>query len=367
MQSVFISHSSSESALSVYLARWLEQKFPNTSCFCSSRPLDLPPGRKWLEDIFSKARGSDLCLMMLSPYSANNSWLHFEAGMVLGAEIAGNQVVPILYGGITKSCIPTTVQHLEYLFLEDQDTFDAFISEQFLNKQKPSAEQDHSNFIKEMTAQANRIYKHGIMGSLMYRGVKTYPIILSSLRNQEGQNSHILKRYNNSLTTGEIIAVRTSIIPRRIGNIQQWKFGITLYGEHMPNDQKRLFQFHAGCHAGLNSWTLYYAPFENHQVNESARLETELPCGLQLWCGADKASVICVGIDSVGRHSIITNDRSEKLWRLYDNSWTDIIISGWADGHPFQIDINNLEIDTVPYIEPETLSIIGGTPEDMII
>lgn len=302
--------------------------------------------------------------MMLSPYSANNSWLHFEAGMVLGAEIDDNKVIPVLYGGITKSCIPPTVQHLQYLFLEEQTSFDAFISEHLLNKEKPSSERNYSNFIKEMSEQAKRILKHGVFGSWIFKDITTYPISLSPLRDGHGEDSFTLKRYNNSIIYGQIIAVRIKIIPRRIGNIQHWKFGITLCGQGEKNQQKRVFQFHAGCHAGLNSWTLYFTPLEDHPMNEPARLETERACVLQLWLSPDKSSVACVGIDSDSRYKVITNDRGENLWRLYDDSWTDIFVSGWADGNPFQIDVVDLEIDTIPYIDPDTWSLIGGKYEN---
>jgi hypothetical protein len=308
--------------------------------------------------------------MMLSPYSTNNSWLHFEAGMVSGAEIAENKkVIPVLYGGITKNCVPPTVQHLQYLFLEEQDSFDAFISEHFLNKEKPSSEQNRSSFTKEMSEHVKRIQKHGMFGSWPFKdiigsspsnNIVTYPYTISPLTDRRGQDSVTFKRYNDSVTVGQVVAVRISIIPRRRGSMQDWKFGISFCRQEKENDPKRIFQFHAGCHAGLNSWTVYFTPFDDVQVNEPARLETELTCGLQVWLTPDKSSVACVGIDNKNAYEVITNDRGEDLWRLYDNSWTDIIISASANGNPFQIDVVDLEIDTIPYIDPDTLSIIGG-------
>ena len=357
MIKVFISHTSEEKELAKYFADWLENTIPGTKCFCSSRPRDIPPGRDWFKYISENAKSSDLCLMLLSPFSAINNWLHFEVGLVLGsAELDHKKIIPVLYGGIAHSIVPPTVRHVEYLSLEDSSKFNAFISAYFLEKKPPSSNQSYDMFKQGLSKSAARILKYGEFGGWITEDVLTQQIKETISLKGGNDDSFLKKRINNS---GELVAVRAKIIPRRIPTIQHWKFGITLLKKHNDSEE-RIFIFHSGCHVGLNSWSLYFSPSDNYPVVEPAKLEIERLSKLELWLTNDKASIACIGVDSDNIYKILMNDHGENIWRLKDNSWSDIRIAAWADGNPFHIDITSLEIDRIPHFDTSTLSLVGG-------
>jgi hypothetical protein len=341
MARVFISHSSVENNLAQLLASWIESKIPDTSCFCSSRPADLVPGADWLKEIYERSTHSDLCLLMLSPDSASNLWIHFEAGLSLGAKIS-NKAVPILYGGIVPATMPSTIRHLQALDLNNQASFQAFISARFLNNAVPGDGQTYASFIGSLDAPALRLLRFGRLGLLVTENISTQGFAPFSL--VEVNSEIIIPRVAEG---GTIVSIRSEIMPRRQGHIEHWKFGMNLRGD--PNqDNGRLFQFHAGCHQGLKSWTIYFTPIAHLPINQPAHLDNEAACKLQIWLSRDGWRIGCVGVDSSGTRVLLQTDRSEDFWRLATSNWDEIVVSGWADGAPFQIDVLNFEVDRVP-------------------
>lgn len=333
MTTIFISHSSSEARLAKYFAIWIEQAFPNARCFCSSRPADLPPGADWSKNISEQARNSGLCLLLLSPDSVGNNWIHFEAGLVTGAGI-NKKTVPVLFGGMNVSSIPSTLHYLQALILNDSDSFNAFVSSQFIAGATPASNQNYHSFIAGCDSSTSRLLRFGAFGLWAPENTKTEVFNSISLDNKSG--SIILPAINEE---GRLIAIRSKIIPRRQGSMQHWKFGIELRAQNDQEKNSRLFQFHAGCHSGLSSWTLYFSPTPHVPINQSAALFTESISTLQLWLSRDGWSAGCVGTDCQGQRSILRNDRGNEVWRIANNKWSQAIISGWADGAPFQIDI----------------------------
>ncbi len=324
------------------MASWIETAIPDVTCFCSSRPADLVPGTEWLKEIFEKSTSSDLCLLMLSPDSALNLWVHFEAGLSLGAKIS-NKAVPVLYGGITPTTMPSTIRHLQALDLKSQPSFASFVSTRFLNRKSPKEDQTHASFINNLSEAALRLLKFGRLGLLEAENIKTQTIDQVTLSPDDSEI--VVPRVADE---GHVVSVRAEIIPRRQGSFEHWKFGIKLRTSPDQNNNDRLFQFHAGCHQGLKSWTIYFSQIPQVPINHPARLDNETLCSLQVWLTRDGWRIGCIGIDSFGNRTLLQTDRSDDLWRLSSNIWSDIIVSGWADGGPFQIDIQRLEIDRKP-------------------
>ena len=284
-------------------------------------------------------RWFDICLLLLSPDSAINNWLHFEAGMILGANL-NNRAIPALYGGLTPRDIPSTLSHLQALTLNDQASFNAFISSRLLGNKEIAQNQNHASFLQTLTLRSLRLLNYGEFGGLVYENVTTHVINHDPL--VEGNSTIEIPRIDED---GTVVGIRADIIPRRIGPVEHWKFGIEL--RYCPDDDTpiRLFHFHAGCHQGLRSWTIYFTPIPHVPINQPAILETEKLCSIQLWLSNDGWHATCVGIDSHRNRTIFFNDNGENRWRLRNNAWRELIINGWADGAQFQIDIERLEID----------------------
>ena len=83
---VFVSYSSMEELLAKHLGAWLKEKL-NMDCFCGALPEAIGAGTDWYERITEAASGSDECLLLLGPDSLLKGWIHFEAGVALGASI----------------------------------------------------------------------------------------------------------------------------------------------------------------------------------------------------------------------------------------------------------------------------------------
>ena len=332
IKTVFVSHSSQESELAAYIANWFE----NTSskkikCFCSSRPDDLPPGEDWLKEIHDRSKGSNFCLLLISPESSKSDWIYYEAGLVFGAN-SKNKVIPVLYGGMGMTNLSKTLRHIQVLSLQDEAQFDAFVSKNF------SEEINHGhykNFIGEMPELLKRQLSYGPSSLLIKKQINTmagFPRTITSEKD--------LLKIDRNNDLGELSSVRILFMPRRINHIQHWKIGLNI-----KNQGTQVFHFHAGCHLGLNSWTIYFSHFVDHPVNQPAHLETEKECGLQMWFDEKRNFVKCVGIDSDGKKISLSNDRNEELWPLTIKNWDEIEVCGWADDQKFQVDLLNLEID----------------------
>ena len=131
---IFISHSVQERAIANYLASWLEKTFADTQSFCTSRPRDLTPSTNWLETIVKEARRSQVCLLLLSPYSYANNWIHFEAGLAWGNAKIRRKVVPTVFGGLKIDHISSALSTVQCLQLDEGNSFDAFLEDCILRK-----------------------------------------------------------------------------------------------------------------------------------------------------------------------------------------------------------------------------------------
>jgi hypothetical protein len=154
---------------------------------------------------------------------------------------------------------------------------------------------------------------------------------------QENQ-AIILNRANIHET---LVAVRAQFVPRITGDVQKWKFGIKL----IDALQRRVFEFHAGCHDGEHTWTLYRHLNQIVPINIPADFRMEVPASIQLWLSKDQPFVSAVGIDSDGQRQVLLNCQQNRRWRLDDIKWTAAIISGWADGSKYRVDLDHAEVD----------------------
>ena len=309
--------------------------------FCAGRPSDLPPGTEWRHKIIKEAKSADYCLLLFSPDSSSSDWIQFEAGIVAGAGDY-EKLVPVLYGGMNVNSIPSTVRHLQALLLDDPASFDAFISKRFLSGKQPNSSQTHQNFFDGINSKILRLIKFGELGLMAPENVITESIALTSLN--KNKDKIVLPRVKgNELLVG----IRTIIVPRRMGRVVHWKFGITLGKFNASGDFARFFQFHCGCHEGVNTWSVYDSENPQMPINMPAKLHVEDFCTLQLWLSDDGCFASCVGIDNNGKRTLIPNDVGRNLWPLKNNRWTDVMISAWTDNDiaPYQVDIQSMEVD----------------------
>lgn len=343
MIKVFISYSSAEEDLAKYLADWIQKEFKDMKCFCSGRPSDLPPGIEWRRKIIKEAKRADCCLLLFSTDSSSNEWIQFEAGIVTGAGDYEN-LVPVLYGGMNVNSIPPTVRDLQALILSEPASFDAFISKRFLSGRPPNISQTYQNFLKHIDSKILRLLKFGKFGLLASQNVTTESLLPTSL--DKNNTKILLHRIKDN---GHFVGIRTVIIPRRMGRTVHWKFGITLGKSNATGNLVRFFQFHCGCHEGINTWSVYDSENPQVPINIPAKLHVDGLCTLQLWLSDDGRLVGCVGIDNDGKRTVIPNDLGENLWRIKNSEWTDVAISAWTDFEiaPYKVDIQSLEIDRI--------------------
>lgn len=341
MTKVFISYSSVEEELAKYIAGWIEEEFKGIKCFYSGRPSDLPPATEWRRKIIEEAKSSDHSLLLFSPDSSSNNWIHFEAGIVTGARDYEN-LVPVLYGGMNVNSIPPTVRDLQALILNDSASFDAFISKRFLSGKRQNPAQTHQQFFNGANSKILRLIKFGKFGLLASENVSTEKQGPTSL---DKNNPKInLPRIKDN---GHLVGIRTVVVPRRMGRTVHWKFGLQLGTLDAKGDCTRLFQFHCGCHEGINTWSLYDTEKPQVPVNIPAKLNVEDSCTLQLWLSDDGMFAGCVGIDNDDKRTVILNDVGEDWWRLKNSEWTHAEISAWTDFDiaPYKVDIQSLEVN----------------------
>ena len=332
---IFLSHSSLEAPLANYIKKWIEDG-AEIETFSASFPDDLPPGRKWLEEILSRAQKADVCLVLLSPDSLDKSWLYFEAGLTLGAKQV-NSVVPVLYGGTATATIPGPLRHRQALIMSDPDSFNAFFNDVVGRK-----ENWYKSFLQGLPQDVQRLISYGLYGGLIGECILEEPKI-TTLTAPAGQEQPIsFERTSNS---GMVAAIRVTAVARQQGAIVHWKFGIALRNSSIPGLDGRVFEFHSGVHQGHHTWTIYDGPGAIGPFNIPAHFVTDERHTLELWFSNDRRFVTCVGIDSSQHRTCLKNGHGDSAWRLPNNNWNDVIMKGWADNFAVTIDIDRLEID----------------------
>ncbi|MGV7223144.1 MAG: toll/interleukin-1 receptor domain-containing protein [Nitrospinales bacterium] len=349
---IFISHSGEEKAIATYLASWLEKIFSNTQCFCSSRPQDLSPSTNWFGKIVSEARISDLCLLLISPFSYDNNWIIFEAGLAWGNTKIQGKVVPTLFGGLKVDHIFSALRTVQCLQLEEEKSFNSFLDNHILSEDNPShfdTEKTHRGFTSCMPQGARTLLKYGTFGLIpddLNVNIQIFKQSKSLFFNDSDDNKQEETPIAAKTIAGRVVAVRARIIPRRTKAIIHWKFGITLVEvDEKPDGTGKLLKFHAGRDRGEDTWTLYFGR-EKYPLNVQTKLEPEKICELQILLSPDGWNAQCIGVDSTGKYTVLKND-NEPAWRLEHNRWSHIYLHSWGDGAPYQVDLIGFEVSRV--------------------
>jgi hypothetical protein len=119
-QSVFISHIHEEAALGDALKAIIEDVFVRDGihAFLSSDMGDLPPGRKWLDEITQQLDTARVIVSLISPASLKRPWVNIELG---AGWIKGLRVIPLCHSGQRVGELPRPFQDFTGIGLDQDD------------------------------------------------------------------------------------------------------------------------------------------------------------------------------------------------------------------------------------------------------
>jgi TIR domain len=119
-QSVFISHIHEEAALGTAVKAIIEDVFGShgVRAFLSSDMGDLPPGRKWLDEIARQLDEARVIVSLISPTSLKRPWVNIELG---AGWIKGLRVIPLCHSGQRVSELPRPFQDFGGIGLDQGD------------------------------------------------------------------------------------------------------------------------------------------------------------------------------------------------------------------------------------------------------
>lgn len=117
-KTIFISHIYEEAPLATSLKEWIESSFSGTcDVFVSSDPTDLPVGKKWLQEIDTALRSSQILIVLCSPKSILRPWINFEAGCAWIKDIS---IIPVCHSGLTLQTLPPPLSYFQAIELESR-------------------------------------------------------------------------------------------------------------------------------------------------------------------------------------------------------------------------------------------------------
>jgi hypothetical protein len=121
---IYISHVSEEALFALLLKDFIESTFlgqVEATLSCSSA--DSAADRKWLQGIDGALDSAKLLLLLCSPRSIQQGWMHFEAGC---AWLKNLPVLVICHSGLQKSELPAPLSVFEDLLdVEERDFMEA--------------------------------------------------------------------------------------------------------------------------------------------------------------------------------------------------------------------------------------------------
>jgi TIR domain len=349
----FISFFSNEEFVADYLDSWLRGKL-SIECFRSARPGDIDSGADWYGRIAEAAADSNECLLLLSPDSLSRDWIHFEAGLALGASIQvsssvftiekvrqkAKHIVPLLFGGAKVEDLPSNLSRLHAVNLCDNAQFDAFAL-RLQHSGSPLRNQFHDDFLASMPAAVRHQLVYGASPFLRIGDKVSTQRHAGQTFTREGQSINLERIHDHK----HLVGIRVFFVPYPTVGPQKWKLGVELKDPNAKNP--KVFQIHAGCHDGDNTWSLYSHSSQAVPHNSPAQLRTKLIACMQLWLSKDGKSAVCLGIGSDGKRTCFLNEFSKTEWRLDSASWSLAVITGWADGAAYRVDIDYIETDWV--------------------
>ncbi len=340
---VFISHSGDEKQLAESFAQWLEEDLNGVKTFCTSRPGEIG-AEEWRKRIFKEAKENDLLICLMSRESVNNNWIHFEAGLAMALETV--KVVPVVYGGLKKNQVPSTLNHWQIIDLADAVEFERAFSKVFSDHINEKTELTLGAFVKFAGAKVGRFIQYGRFANLITEDIECEIIYGAPKSTLELVPGNAVKEFPITKNGKRISAIRLLVCPLPVEASSQWKFGLEI-AKKGTSPGTKAFCFHSGCHFNITSFTVYPGNQKHVFVAVPALLSFNKTHCIELWFGRNFKDLYVVGVGSDSKYYRITRDSSDDPWRP-DMQGCDIIrLYAWADGAPFRVSLEKVEFDYV--------------------
>ena len=112
---MFISHAEGDGTVANALEAFLKLTFSSqVRVFNISNDQSLEPGDDWWATIEKNLQDLQVMLVVVTPQNVNRPWIHFEAG---AAWLLQKRVIPCLARGMTKSSLPSPLNHFQAVSL----------------------------------------------------------------------------------------------------------------------------------------------------------------------------------------------------------------------------------------------------------
>jgi hypothetical protein len=117
MAEIFISFIHEEQKVAEAVQSLLRKHLETWGVFLSSDKWQVFAGEIWLDRIREELSSAKVVVLLLSRQSVERPWVNFEAGT---AFFSGKRVIPVCYGGLTKSTLPKPYSGIQALDLRDE-------------------------------------------------------------------------------------------------------------------------------------------------------------------------------------------------------------------------------------------------------
>ena len=204
------------------------------------------------------------------------------------------------------------------LLLNNENSFNDIIPQ--ILKKAPS-KNNYEKFISSMEHKIKRLCIYGHNSLMISKPINTEKKEVVFKVNKQTE------KFERNSTSGEISALRLSMIPRNADGFIHWKTGLKI----MKNGE-RVFEIHAGCHRGYRTWTIKHIPKENNYKYElPAKLDMDSNCSILLWFEESRRNISIDLVDSTGSHKLFLTDTNKPSWNLLESDWDSIEVAGWCD------------------------------------
>ena len=124
---ILISHVSDEALFALLLKDFIESTFLGQfEVFLSSNSGERGVGDKWLVELDSSLSGAELLLVICSPKSIRQPWIHFEFGCAWTKSMA---ITCICHSGLNKVGLPPHLRTFDVLEVENDDFMEQLFSD----------------------------------------------------------------------------------------------------------------------------------------------------------------------------------------------------------------------------------------------
>ncbi|MEV6833845.1 TIR domain-containing protein [Streptomyces sp. NPDC051133] len=115
---IFMSHVHDDGLISTALEELIQRALLGGVEIFNSSNRAVVPGEPWRDSIIQSLQRCAAALVIATPQSVTSPWVSFESG---GAWVAGKHVIPCCAGGMKRSSLPTPLNHLQALELDDPE------------------------------------------------------------------------------------------------------------------------------------------------------------------------------------------------------------------------------------------------------